>query len=172
MFHVKKQMYDRLQEMDGISMDIYFAHPCFNDSQERFKNTFLTKLRTALGQTRYGMEINVVDPFVDTPNIEGNRETKLKLSRIVKDTCLKMLDECDMVLALIDDGDTGVAFEVGYADAVGIPVVLISRSDCAAANAMLIGAAKERYDNVLDDEQIFRLARMFEWYYSSRERSR
>lgn len=151
-------------------MYIYFAHPCFNDSQERFKTEFLEKLRAELEQTEYGKAVGIIDPFVDTPNIEGNRETKLKLSHLVKDTCLKMLEECDMVVALIDDGDTGVAFEAGYADARGIPVVLISRSDCADANAMLIGAAKERFNNILDDGQISKLARMLEWYYISKER--
>ena len=151
-------------------MQIYFAHPCFNDSQERFKKEFLGKLRASLGQGTYGKEIGIIDPFDHTPNIEGNRETKLKLSRVVKDTCLKMLEECDMVVALVDDCDSGVAFEVGYANAIGMPVILISGSDCAEANAMLIGAAKERFDNILDDEQVSKLARMFEWYYISKER--
>lgn len=151
-------------------MHVYFAHPCFNESQEQFKNQFLKKLRAALAGTEYGKTIGVIDPFIDAPNIEGNRETKLKLSRVVKETCIKMLEECDMVVALVDDGDTGVAFEVGYANALGIPVVLISRSDCAQANAMLIGTAKERFDNILDDEQVAKLARMFEWYCISKER--
>ncbi len=151
-------------------MHIYFAHPCFNDSQAQFKNEFLEKLRGALEQTECGKAVGIIDPFLDTPNIEGNRETKLKLSRVVKDTCLRMLEECDMIVALIDDGDTGVAFEVGYADAIGIPVILISKSDCAGANAMLIGAARERFDNALDDEQVSKLARMFEWYCISKER--
>ncbi len=151
-------------------MYIYFAHPCFNEFQEQFKNLFLEKLRTALGQTEYGKAVGIIDPFLDTPNIEGNRETKLKLSRVVKDTCIKMLEECDIVLALIDDGDTGVAFEVGYANAIGKPVILISKSDCAGANAMLIGAARERFDNIPDDEQVSKLAHMIEWYCISKER--
>ena len=151
-------------------MYIYFAHPCFNDAQEQFKNEFLEKLRTALAKTQYGKAVGIIDPFTDTPNIEGNRETKLKLGRVVKDTCIKMLEECDMVVALIDDGDTGVAFEAGYADAIGIPVVLVSKAECVEANAMLIGAAKERFDNILNDEQVSKLARMFEWYCISKER--
>ena len=151
-------------------MHIYFAHPCFNDSQERFKKDFLERLHSALGQTDYGKAIGIVDPFDDTPNIEGNRETKVKLSRTVKETCLRMLEECDIVVALVDDGDTGVAFEAGYAHAIGVPVILISKANCDEANAMLIGAAKERVDNILDEGQIEKLARMFEWYYISKER--
>ena len=151
-------------------MYIYFAHPCFNDSQEQFKNEFLGKLRNALGETQYGKAVGIIDPFTDTPNIEGSWETKLKLSRTVKDTCIKMLEECDMVVALVDDWDTGVAFEVGYANAIGIPVVLVSKRECVDANAMLIGAARERFDNALDDGQVSKLARMFEWYYISKER--
>lgn len=151
-------------------MYIYFAHPCFNDSQERFKKDFLGKLRSALEQTDYGKAVGIIDPFDDTPNIEGNRETKLKLSRTVKETCLRMLEDCDIVVALVDDGDTGVAFEAGYAHAINIPVILISRGNCDEANAMLIGAARERIDNILQEEQIEKLARMFEWYLISKER--
>ena len=151
-------------------MYVYFAHPCFNDSQERFKREFLEKLRTALGQTDYGKAVGIVDPFDDTPNIEGNRETKVKLSRTVMETCLRMLEECDLVVALVDDGDTGVAFEAGYAHAINIPVILISKASCDEANAMLIGAAREKVDNILQDAQITKLARMFEWYYISKER--
>jgi nucleoside 2-deoxyribosyltransferase len=151
-------------------MYIYFAHPCFNDSQENFKKEFLGKLKTALGQTSYGKAVGIVDPFDDTPNIEGNRETKLKLSRTVKETCLRMLEDCDVIVALVDDGDTGVAFEAGYAHAINVPIILISKGSCDEANAMLIGAARERIDNILQEEQIAKLARMFEWYYISKER--
>jgi nucleoside 2-deoxyribosyltransferase len=152
-------------------MNVYFAHPCFNESQERFKKNFLQNLRAELAGIQNGKAIHIIDPFVNAPNIEGNRETKLKLSRFVKDTCIKMLEESDMVVALVDDGDTGVAFEAGYAHAIGIPVILISRSDCAEANAMLTGAARERFNNILDSEQILRLAHMLEWYDSFIERT-
>lgn len=151
-------------------MHIYFAHPCFNESQKNFKREFLGKLRTALGKSEYGKAVGIVDPFEDTPNIEGNRETKLKLSRTVKETCLRMLEDCDIVVALVDDSDTGVAFEAGYAHAIDVPVILISKGHCDEANAMLIGAARERIDNILQEEQIGKLARMFEWYYISKER--
>lgn len=152
-------------------MYVYFAHPSFSESQESFKKEFLERLRSALDVTNYGKAVGIVDPFEDTPNIEGNRETKLKLSRTVKDTCLRMLEDCDIVVALIDDNDTGVAFEAGYAHAIGIPVILVSKGSCDEANAMLIGAAKERVDNILEDGQITKLARMFEWYYISKERN-
>jgi len=151
-------------------MHIYFAHPCFNDSQEQFKKEFLKKLRASLGKTDYGNAVGIIDPFDYTPNIEDNRETKIKLSRNVKDACLKMLDECDIIVALIDGNDTGVAFEAGYAHAVNIPVILISKTNCDDANAMLIGAAKERVDNILNEGEMEKLARMLEWYYLSKER--
>ncbi len=151
-------------------MHIYFAHPCFNDSQQRFKKEFLKKLRASLGKTNYGKAVGIVDPFDYTPNIEGNRETKLKLGRTIKEACLKMLDECDIIIALVDGNDTGVAFEAGYAHAVDIPIILVSGASCDDANAMLIGAARERVDNILDEGQMEKLARMLEWYYLSKER--
>lgn len=152
-------------------MHVYFAHPCFNDSQERFKQEFLTKIRASLEKSAYGKAVGIIDPFEYTPNIEGSPETKLKLSKSVKTACLNLLEDCDIIVALVDGEDTGAAFEAGYAHAVNIPVILISETNCDTANAMLIGAAKERVDNIMDEGQIEKLARMLEWYYLSRERS-
>jgi nucleoside 2-deoxyribosyltransferase len=63
--------------------------------------------------------------------------------------------------------DTGVAFEAGYAHAVGKPVILISQENCSAANAMLIGAAKVLIDHVLDESGMEKLVGMVKWFYTT-----
>lgn len=142
-------------------MKVYFAHPCFNDAQKAFKTEFLEKLSVAL---THRQDIRIIDPFDRTPNIEGDTEAKVNMAEIVKIECIRLLEECNIIIALVDGNDTGVAFEAGYAHAVNKPVILVSQRNCSAANAMLLGAAKMMVDNVLEKEQIEKLAGMLEWF--------
>ncbi len=121
---------------------------------------FLQKLSVTLSQTQYGSDIIIIDPFDFTPNIESDIKIKLKLAESIKIECIRLLDESDIVVALVDDNDTGTAFEAGYAHAVDKPVILISQKDCSAANAMLLGAAKGVVNNILENEQIKKLAEL------------
>jgi nucleoside 2-deoxyribosyltransferase len=123
-------------------MKIYFAHPCFNEEQREFKKQFLPKLSAALSQTQYGNDISVVDPFDYAPDVEGDIEVKLEMAEGIKIECIRLLEECDIIIALVDGNDMGVAFEAGYAHAVNKPIILISQENCSSANAMLIGSAK------------------------------
>jgi nucleoside 2-deoxyribosyltransferase len=141
-------------------MKVYFAHPCFSGEQERFKREFLKKLTGRFDQMEEGDEdILIMDPFLNTPNVECNRDLKVAMSEEIKTACLRLLEECEAVVALADGDDTGTAFEAGYAYCMKVPVILVSEATCDTANAMLIGAASARFDNVLDDAQIEELAR-------------
>ena len=92
------------------------------------------------------------------------------MSKSIAATCLKLLEDCDLVVALVDGSDMGVAFEAGYAHCMNMPVLLISEATCDASNAMLIGSAKAEFDNILEDAQIRRLATALEWYHISKKR--
>jgi nucleoside 2-deoxyribosyltransferase len=135
-------------------MKVYFAHPCFNEKQQDFKTAFLEKIKRALGHAGLTIDVVMVDPFDHTPNVECDTETKLLMAQEIKAQCLQLLDECDLIVALVDGDDTGTAFEAGYAHATNKPIILISEATCSSANAMLIGSAQAMIDNVLDDEQI------------------
>ena len=132
-------------------MKIYFAHPCFTEEQKEFKKVFIQKISAALKNSGHDNDVNIVDPFDYAPNIEGDIETKLNMAERIKIECIRLLEECDIIIALIDGNDTGVAFEAGYAHAVNKQVILISQDSCAAANAMLIGSAKVMIDKVLGE---------------------
>lgn len=67
-----------------------------------------------------------------------------------------------MLIAAVDDGDTGTAFEAGYAHRMGIPIIFISKDSCNAVNAMLIGSCSARFDNILGDMQIPMLVALLE----------
>jgi nucleoside 2-deoxyribosyltransferase len=143
-------------------MKVYFAHPCFTLEQEEFKKLFVTKLRPLLE----GTGVEVVDPFDCAPNVEDDLEEKVRLSKHIVQECLGLLDECDLVLALVDGDDTGTAFEAGCAFSVGKPIILISQGSCSSANAMLLGAAKDTIDQVL--ERMEDLAARLRWYLSQK----
>jgi nucleoside 2-deoxyribosyltransferase len=151
-------------------MLVYFAHPCFTSEQEQVKGQFLQKLNRSLALIEHGEKITIIDPFLYTPNVEGDTETKLGMSKSIADSCLKLLEDCDVLMALTDGGDTGTAFEAGYAHCMNIPVILISSGTSDTANAMLLGVAKERIDNILEDSQIEILAHMLLWFYVSKNK--
>ncbi len=148
-------------------MKIYFAHPCFTDKQREFKKQFLPQLSAALSQKGYGNDISIVDPFDYAPNVEGDIEIKLEMAEGIKIECIRLLEECDIIIALVDDNDTGTAYEIGYAHAVNKPVILISKENCSAANAMLLGSAKVVVNNVFEEEQVKRLADLILFFYGT-----
>jgi len=148
-------------------MKIYLAHPCFTDKQKDFKSKFLLKLSDALSNTQYGNDISITDPFDYTPNVEGRIDLKLEMAESIKTECVKLLEESDIIIALVDDNDAGTAYEIGYAHAVNKPVMLISQENCSSANAMLIGSAKAVVNNVLEDEQIKRLVGLILFFYGT-----
>ncbi len=154
-------------------MKVYFAHPCFNDKQKKFKTEFLNRLSFLTNRSN----IVIIDPFEHTPNVEdlpigrqGDIETKLKKAESIKIECIRLLEECDIIVALVDGDDTGVAFEAGYAHALNKPLILISEKTSSTANAMLIGAARAMIDNVLDEEQMRRLVDTLLWYRATIEK--
>jgi nucleoside 2-deoxyribosyltransferase len=112
--------------------------------------------------------MRIVNPFDHSPNIEGSESAKVKLSAMVKDVCIGLLEACDVVVALTDWNDTGVAFEAGYAHSLHIPVVLISQGRCAEANAMLLGSAAMMFDYILDEGRVEALVTALEEYLISR----
>jgi nucleoside 2-deoxyribosyltransferase len=139
-------------------MKVYFAHPCFTDKQLEFKRVFFKMINHAFEHMGMTNEIVIIDPFDHTPNVENDMGIKLHMSEQIMEKCLQLLDECDIVVALIDGDDTGTAFEAGYAHSIKKPVILISEDFCGKANAMLIGSAETMIDNILDENQMKELS--------------
>ncbi len=135
-------------------MKIYFAHPAFTEDQRRSKQAFLKAFTATLEKScsaRKTLLPEIVDPFDHAPDIEGGDADKKALARAVASICCGLLDDCDLVLALFDDNDAGVAFELGYACAHSIPAILVSQTAAAeGANAMLTGTAQASIGRVMD----------------------
>jgi nucleoside 2-deoxyribosyltransferase len=146
-------------------MWVYVAHPAFSDRQREFKAAFFEGLRNHLSRLTHCESITLVDPFDHSPNVDDNVEEKLSMARQIRESCLALLDQCKLLIAVVDGEDTGTAFEAGYAYHMEMPVILVSSDSCDGANAMLLGAAHARFDNVLDQLQLSLLAGLLEWHY-------
>lgn len=124
-------------------MRIYFAHPAFTDNQRALKEEFLSVL-----SLDYGIEL--IDPFEHGPIIEGDREQKKLMSKAIFKTNIDLMDKCEIMIALIDDRDTGTIFEMGYFYGTNKPIITISGQDYDV-NIMLSGAVLAHIPRVLSN---------------------
>lgn len=122
----------------------YFAHPAFTPEQLKFKEKLVEILIES--------PIKLLDPFDYSPAIEGDRELKKQISKVVVDANERLIERSDLVIAVIDDRDQGVIWEMGYAYARGIPTITISQFDYDV-NLMLSGTVIGHIPNVLDNKE-------------------
>lgn len=93
------------------SGQVYIAAPFFNLAER----LLVEEVRTQLME----MGANVFSPLHDVGIGPASSVTQQDL---------KGLDESDVVLAILNGGDLGTVFEVGYAVARGIPVVVLAQN--------------------------------------------
>ena len=97
---------------------IYIAAPFFNEEQVEFVD--------AIEQC---LELNGLEYY--SPRSEGvlmnmTPEEKKARMKYIFDKNVEMLDKCDIVLAVIDNYDTGTVWEIGYAYAKGKKIITIT----------------------------------------------
>ncbi|MGD0230283.1 MAG: nucleoside 2-deoxyribosyltransferase [Syntrophorhabdales bacterium] len=152
-------------------MKIYFAHPAFTEAQRAFKARFLDSLRSSLGKIYLEKDLpvpEILDPFAYSPDIEDMPGHKALCSAAVASVCCRLMRDCFLVLAVADDGDTGVAFELGFAWALGIPAILVSGAEAADdTNAMLAGTSQARISQVLQPEKMAMLVNLIYGFSAS-----
>lgn len=94
-------------------MQIYLAAPLFSEAERDFNSKVAGKLR--------GAGFDVWLPQESLFVKEGTLEEKKR----IYEADITALEKCDVVVAVLDgvDVDSGVAFEIGFAVALGKPVV-------------------------------------------------
>lgn len=97
-------------------MKIYLAAPVFSQTERQYNRRLAEGLRARLPQC----EVALPQDFRTGPAYNDRRHLTAVYRR-----CLETLRASDVVLALVDgsDADSGVAFEIGYARALGKPVL-------------------------------------------------
>lgn len=96
-------------------LKVYLAAPLFTQHERSWNREFAIRL-----QQRLGCSVTLPQEIP----LSAAAPAAKQFARIFRQ-CLAGLDACDVVVAVLDgpDADSGTAFEVGYAYALGKPVV-------------------------------------------------
>lgn len=111
---------------------VYLAAPFFNLG-ERW---IVEEVRDQL----LHMEVEVFSPLHDVGVGPGDVVAKADLAG---------LDECTVVLAILNGGDAGTIFEIGYAVAKGIPVIALAQNTRPEDLKMPVGSGCRVYEDLV-----------------------
>ncbi|WXG41529.1 MAG: nucleoside 2-deoxyribosyltransferase [Candidatus Freyarchaeum deiterrae] len=94
-------------------MQIFLASPLFSESERAFNEKIVKRLRDAGFKVWMAQETLFIN--------EGTKEEKTTIYK----TDTTALKKSDVVVAVLDgiDVESGVAFEIGYAAALGKPII-------------------------------------------------
>jgi nucleoside 2-deoxyribosyltransferase len=96
-----------------VLMKVFLAAPLFSEAERDFNSKVAERLRDKGFQVWLAQEASFIH--------EGTSKEKKK----IYEEDISALKACDVVVAVLDgvDVDSGVAFEMGYAVAIGKPVI-------------------------------------------------
>jgi len=94
-------------------MKIFLSASFFSDAERNFNKLIARKLRNAGCHVWLAQE----HPFIKSPSLEEKKK--------IYKTDIEALQKSDAIVAILDgiDVDSGVAFELGFATALGKPIV-------------------------------------------------
>lgn len=144
-------------------MEIYFAHPKFNEAQIEASNKLISIMESCNPEQpsaedggvcsptshSYGIKIN--NPFDAFPAVEGSREEKAKFGNIILHNNIALMDRSDIIVAVIDDRDMGVIFELGYMHAQHKNIITVSANNYDN-NIMIANSVLLHIPNVFTDK--------------------
>jgi nucleoside deoxyribosyltransferase len=122
---------------------VYLAAPWFTEKQEEIYNKVVRGLRTV---ERF--ELLLPRDFVVE---DGNDISNALWAQMVFEHDRNLIDRCDVVYA-IDWGfesDAGTAWEIGYAHAKNIPIVIVRPREVKRASLMVGGCCMATVDETL-----------------------
>ncbi len=99
---------------------MYLAAPLFSQHERRWNRELAGLLRERIVAHEDGSEVILPQDFRD----RGKYNDRKRL-QVLFEKCVEAVRAADVVVAVLDgpDVDSGVAFEMGYAYALGVPVV-------------------------------------------------
>jgi len=107
---------------------LYLASPWFNENQKKT----MDKIYNILLFEKF----DVFAPFYNGLVVNKNNDS-LETRKKAFDINVCSIDDCSLVVAVIDDWDSGTMFEIGYAYKSGIPVLGYSDVNGRGLNLML-----------------------------------
>lgn len=156
-------------------MKVYFANSLFNDSDLMYNEKVVGEIREA-----FGGNIDVYNPM---ENDAINDKTQYADSLTIVKADYEELEDSDVLVAVIDSDDSGVALEIGMFYMMNKPIIgiytdtrriaygngqkkeaidILGENQIAYTNLMVIGAIKERGELVDNHEEAIRLLKNIE----------
>lgn len=151
-------------------MKVYFANSLFNDSDLMYNEKVVGKIREA-----FDGDIDVYNPM---ENDAINDKTQYADSLTIVKADYEELEDSDVLVAVIDSDDSGVALEIGMFYMMNKPIIgiytdtrrvaygneqkkeaidILGENQISYTNLMVIGAIKERGELVDNHEEAIRL---------------
>lgn len=151
-------------------MKVYFANSLFNDSDLMYNEKVVGEIREA-----FDGDIDVYNPM---ENDAINDKTQYADSLTIVKADYDELKDSDVLVAVIDSDDSGVALEIGMFYMMNKPIIgiytdtrriaygneqkkeaidILGENQIAYTNLMVIGAIKERGELVDNHEEAIRL---------------
>lgn len=151
-------------------MKVYFANSLFNDSDLMYNEKVVGEIRDA-----FDGDIDVYNPM---ENEAINDKTQYADSLDIVKADYEQLEDSDVLVAVIDSDDSGVALEVGMFYMMNKPIIgiytdtrriaygneqkknaidVLGENQISYINLMVVGAIKERGELVDSHEEAIRL---------------
>ena len=150
-------------------MKIYFANSLFNDSDLMYNEHVVSKIEE---------ELPDVEVYLPQRNDAINDKTQYADSLTIVKADYEELEDSDVLVAVIDSDDSGVALEIGMFYMMNKPIIgiytdtrrvaygneqkkeaidILGENQVAYTNLMVIGAIKERGELVDNHEEAIKL---------------
>ena len=150
-------------------MKVYFANDLFNDGTLMYNEHVVSKIEE---------ELPDVEVYLPQRNDAINDKTQYADSLDIVKADYEQLEDSDVLVAVIDSDDSGVALEIGMFYMMNKPIIgiytdtrrvaygneqkkeaidILGENQIAYTNLMVIGAIKERGELVDNHEEAIRL---------------
>lgn len=100
---------------------IYIASPFFNKEQLHFVRR--------IEDTLDAFERDFFSPRIEGVIKDMTADEKKTRMKEIFDSNIQHILDSDIIVAVIDDRDPGTMFEIGYAAALGIPIITLTQHD-------------------------------------------
>jgi len=139
----------------------YIASPFFDETELAFVK-IIERALESVGQKFYS-------PRLDGVLMDMTQEERSKSKRLIYDTNVNNIIECDCMVAVIDGRDQGTIFEIGYAAALNKPIITITNQNFGV-NVMLAEATYAHLTSVHEIINAISSARNgYEWTIDTRD---
>ena len=128
-------------------MKVYLAHPV---NADEYWHQIISDICWSVSP-----DIEIMDPFAYTPKAEDDPEQRKVFSKLILDVNMRLIERASLVIAVIDNRDMGVVWEMGYAHAMRTDIITVSAHDYDN-NIMLQSSVLAHVKNIHENAKVLR----------------